>query len=249
MTRVPVLMRQFLASLLRLPSPMQWDRVLSMVPFLPREADQRPGDKLHKFAQVLAVTSPEQIYHTLVSHWKNPSDIVLNSLEPKTVSANFCLNDDSMDLTEQMMYSDLISYLPDDILCKVDRAAMAVGLETRVPFLDHEIVEFAWRLPLSMKIRNGKGKWILQQVLHRYVPESFMDRPKMGFAVPIDSWLRGPLRGWAEDLLEENRLKKEGFFEPGPIRQKWADHLSGRKNRQYDLWDVLMFQAWLENQE
>ncbi|WP_300464793.1 asparagine synthase (glutamine-hydrolyzing) [Desulfobacula sp.] len=249
MTRLPVSMRRFIASLLCLPSPMQWDRFFSILPFSPKEAEQRPGDKLHKLAEVLAVTSTEQIYHTLVSHWKKPSDIVLTAIEPKTVLTDRGLNIDLLDLTEQMMYFDLISYLPDDILCKVDRAAMAVSLETRVPFLDHEIVAFAWRLPLSMKLQNGKGKWILQQVLHRYVPERLMDRPKMGFAVPIDSWLRGPLRGWADGLLDKSRLKDDGFFEPGQIHQKWADHLSGKRNWQYDLWDVLMFQAWLENQE
>lgn len=249
LTRVPVSMRRFLASLLCLPSPLQWDQFFSLLPFSPAEVKQRPGDKLHKLAEVLTLLSPEQMYHTLVSHWKNPCDVVLNSIEPLTVLTDSSRKIDLMDFTEQMMYFDLISYLPDDILCKVDRAAMAVSLETRVPFLDHEVVEFAWKLPLSMKIRNGKGKWILQQVLHRYVPEQMMDRPKMGFGIPIDSWLRGPLRGWAEGLLDKNRLKREGFFQPGPIHQKWDEHLSGRRNWQYYLWDVLMFQAWLEKHQ
>ena len=148
-----------------------------------------------------------------------------------------------------MMFLDMTSYLPDDILVKIDRASMGVSLETRVPFLDHQLVEFALKLPLNFKIKNGQGKWLLRQVLYKYVPKELIERPKMGFGVPIDVWLRGPLKDWAENLLNENRLKKEGFFDPAPIQKKWQEHLSGKKNWQYHLWDVIMFQDWLENQK
>jgi asparagine synthase (glutamine-hydrolysing) len=168
--------------------------------------------------------------------------------EPRTLLSDPAWRAELRDLSEQIMYLDTVTYLPDDILTKVDRASMAVALEARVPLLDHRVVEFAWRLPLSMKLRDGRSKWILRQVLHRYVPRELVDRPKTGFGVPLGTWLRGPLRAWAEELLDEGRLRREGFFDPAPIRRKWKEHLAGKHTWEYDLWDVLTFQAWLEAQ-
>jgi asparagine synthase (glutamine-hydrolysing) len=152
------------------------------------------------------------------------------------------------DTTDWMMAMDFQTYLPDDILVKVDRAAMANSLETRIPFLDHRVIELAWRMPAEWKIRNGHGKWLSRQVLYRHVPREIVDRPKMGFAVPLHEWLRGPLREWAEDLLNSTRMQEQGFLEPEPIRLRWQSHLAGSSNEQYPLWNVLMFQAWLAEQ-
>jgi asparagine synthase (glutamine-hydrolysing) len=188
------------------------------------------------------------MYYGLVSHWKDPTVVVLNSSEPIISLTDRKQWANLHDFTERMMYLDTITYLPDDILVKVDRACMGVSLESRMPLLDHQVVEFAWRVPLSMKLRNGQGKWILRQVLNQYVPPELIERPKMGFGIPIDSWLRGPLREWAEELLGEEKLKREGFFNPKPIREKWLEHQAGKRNWQFYLWNILMFQAWLNEQ-
>ena len=218
--------------------------------FLPDLADfPNPADKAQKLAEIIASPSPEAIYLDLVSHWKQPARVVLNAHEPDTALLDRSRWADLTSFTDQMMFLDLITYLPGDILDKVDRASMGNSLEVRAPFLDdHQTLEFTWSLPRQYKIRRGQGKWILRQVLYRYVPEELIERPKMGFGVPIDAWLRGPLREWAESLLDESRLRREGFFDPQPIRQKWLKHLSGGRNWQYHLWDILIFQAWLEAQ-
>ena len=202
------------------------------------------GAKLHKLAGVLDVSEPAEMYQRLVSHWRSPASVVLGATEPPTLISDPAQWADLPTFTESMMYLDLVSYLPDDILVKVDRASMAYALEARVPLLDHRVVEFAWQLPLHQKLRDGVGKWALREVLYRHVPKALLDRPKKGFAVPIDAWLRGPLRGWADDLLDPVLLAADGFFDPAPIRARWQAHLRGAADLHYELWDVLMFQAW-----
>jgi len=203
------------------------------------------GDRLHKLAEFVAADSIGALYLRSMSHWVHPGDVVIDGLEPPTAFRTAVSELKATHCIEAMMAMDQRSYLPDDILVKVDRAAMAVSLETRVPFLDHRVVEFAWRLPLVMKVRKGETKWILRQVLYKYVPTELVDRRKAGFTVPIGAWLRGPLRDWAEDLLDESQLRKEGYLRPEPIRKKWLEHVGGSRNWPYDLWNVLMFQAWM----
>lgn len=205
--------------------------------------------KLRRAQQVLAADSPGLVYHEMLSHWQSPQEVVRDGVEHKTLITDQSRWANLPDFNHQMMYLDLVSYLPDDILTKVDRASMGVSLEARVPLLDdHRVVEFAWKLPLNMKVRDGQTKWLLRQVLYRYVPQALIERPKMGFGVPIDHWLRGELRDWAETLLDAGRLQQEGYLNPEPVRRVWQEHLSGRANWQYLLWDVLMFQSWLEAQ-
>lgn len=247
---LPPWLRQRLSNLITGISPHAWNRLLNPLQsfFPPGLAQANIGDRLHKGAGVMAAKNPAELYCLLVSHWSHPEQLVVGASEPLTALIDSTRQVKTDHFIHQMMALDMLSYLPDDILVKVDRAAMAVSLETRVPFLDHRVVEFAWRLPLNYKLRDGGGKWALRQVLYKYVPRELIERPKMGFGVPIDAWLRGPLRDWAEALLDESRLRHEGYFNPEPIRQKWGEHLSGKRNWQYHLWDVLMFQAWLEVQ-
>ena len=206
-------------------------------------------DKLPKLAAVLNHRHPADLYHELVSHDLNPSDLVPGSIEPETIMKAHKLLPDLADFRELMMYLDMVTYLPGDILNKVDRASMAVGLEARVPMIDHELIEFVWGLPLDYKTRGLQGKWLLREVLHRHVPKSLMDRPKMGFGVPVGDWLRGPLRDWAEELLSNNKLRDHNLLNSEKTHQMWREHLSSQKNWQYQLWNVLMFQAWFEQNQ
>ena len=206
----------------------------------------RVFQRARTLAEILHYETEEQLYLGLVSHWRSPASIVRHASEPDTGVSAPSKWPRPAALENRLMAVDALTYLPDDILVKVDRAAMAVSLETRAPFLDHDVVELAWRLPLSAKIHRRQGKWALRQVLYRHVPKELVDRPKMGFGVPMSSWLRGPLRDWAESLLDERRLREDGFFRPGPIRDRWIQHVTGQRQWDGCLWDVLMFHAWLD---
>ena len=205
------------------------------------------SDKVRKLASILEADDPNDFYDQLVSQWRSPESVV-TGVDHQMFGQAASRLDSIYDDIERMMLSDQVSYLPDDILVKVDRAAMGASLETRTPFLDHRLVEFSWNLPLHMKIRNGQGKWLLRQLVCKHIPRALVERPKTGFAIPIDLWLKGPLREWAEELLDENRLNDEGYFYAEPIRKKWQEHLSGKCNWQHHLWSVLMFQSWLESE-
>lgn len=205
----------------------------------------RAFDRARKLSEILDFHEPEELYCRLQSHWKEPAAIVHHASEPQSRMSDHRTWPNAPDLESRMMGIDALTYLPDDIMVKVDRAAMGVSLETRAPFLDHRVVEFAWRLPLSVKIRKNESKWILRQILYRYVPKNLVGRPKMGFSVPLDAWLRGSLRDWAESLLGESRLRDDGYFRPAPIRKRWTEHIDGIRRWDACIWDILMFQAWL----
>lgn len=235
--RIPLPARRAAGMIFDQASRLQWNQITSHA---------RLATRLYHLSEIFKMRSADELYWRFSSNWPQPVEVVVDGREP----AAFHMAPENIHLlpefAERMMYLDFNTYLPDDILVKLDRASMATSLEGRVPLLDdHRVVEFAWRLPLHMKIRDGKGKWILRQVLHQYVPKHLVERPKMGFGVPIDSWLRGPLRDWAESLLNEKRLRDEGYFNPQPIRQKWEEHLQRQKDWHYPLWYVLMFQDWL----
>jgi asparagine synthase (glutamine-hydrolysing) len=207
------------------------------------------GDKLRKLARVFAggrIRDLDDLYAGLVSEWPDPASLVVGGGRAAHLLDDRTRWPRLADPVARMMALDALTYLPDDILAKVDRASMAVSLETRAPFLDRDVVAFAWSLPMAMKVRDGQGKWILRQLLDRYVPRALVERPKMGFGIPLDAWLRGPLRDWAEALLDASRLRREGYLEPAPIRRAWVRHVRGRENAGSRLWPVLMFQAWLE---
>jgi asparagine synthase (glutamine-hydrolysing) len=244
---IPLFARKAAAQALRLLSAESWDRVFRCAaPVIPKGLlARRPGEQIHRLANLLKVNSSDLVYLSMLSHWDSPSKLVPSAVEHRTALTDPDRQASLQDPISRMMFTDLISYLPDDILTKVDRASMAVSLEARVPILDHRVVEFAWKLPMSLRARDGKEKWLLRQVLYKFVPPELIERPKMGFGIPIGVWLRDSLREWAEELLDPLRLRQEGFFDPAVVRRIWSEHLSGARNWQYHLWDVLMFQAWL----
>ena len=244
--RWPAWLRRRAAGLITALPPQGWDLVLRAGrPRLPDGLRGAwSGDRVHKLAGLLGSADGDALYHAMVRLATDPATLLVGGSEPAAIVSGPAPA--SADYIHRMMYYDTVTYLPDDILVKVDRASMAVGLEARAPLLDHRVVEFAWRLPLSAKVRHGQGKWLLRQLFDRYLPRELRERPKQGFSVPLAEWLRGPLRDWAEELLAPSRLAAEGFLEPAPVRRKWAEHLNGSRNWSAGLWSLLMFQAWHE---
>lgn len=240
LSRIPRPLRALAASAAQAVPPQAWDKLFGALGVrLPQ-----PGDKLHKAAHVATAGSVEELYRCLVSQWQFPGTVVRGASPLPHPADDPDLPRLVSDPVQRLQYLDFATYLPDDILTKVDRATMAVSLEARVPLLDHRVVEWALRLPRALKQRDGRGKWLLRQVLYRHVPQDLVDRPKAGFAIPIDTWLRGPLRDWAEDLLDERMLRAEGLLDAATVRAAWDAHQSGHRNLQYQLWGVLMFQSW-----
>jgi len=239
----PRALRGVAADMIRAVPTAAWGRMFDLVP-ASRRPDS-PGHKMHALADLLRGNS-DDVYRRLISLWDEPGTVAVDAIEPKGLLWDASVACRLPDALDRMMYLDTLTYLPDDILTKVDRASMAVSLEARVPMIDHRVVAFAWSLPRRLKVGGGEGKHLLRQVLYRHVPRALIDRPKMGFGVPIDDWLRGPLRDWAESLLSLERLTQAGLVKPEPVRQCWREHLSGARNWKYHLWDILMLQAWSE---
>ncbi|MBM3560492.1 MAG: asparagine synthetase B, partial [Alphaproteobacteria bacterium] len=243
---LPLAVRRRLRRLLEAVPPSRWDALAgSLMAMLPPAYRQRQvGDKLHKLAEVLDAPDRAAAYGRLISQWKDAS-IAVPGVAAPGLPADTAANWPRLPrYEEQLMLLDALNYLPDDILVKLDRAAMAVSLEGRVPLLDHHLFALAWQLPFDLKVRDGKGKWILREVLARYLPRTLVERPKMGFGVPLDRWLRGDLRPWAEDLLAPAALATSGLFDVAAVRAVWQAHLGGARNHQYLLWPVLMFESW-----
>jgi asparagine synthase (glutamine-hydrolysing) len=245
LNRLPRAARLTMAKTLKALPPDRWQSLLRPVPS--RIRPRAIGEKFHKLAPLLELDELDQ-YRRVCSSWDDPDSIVVGGAERPGPMDDPRLRERFPDTVAWMRYLDLVTYLPGDILTKVDRASMAVSLEARAPLLDHRLVEFSFRIPSSLHLRNGEGKWLLRQVLDRHVPRRLFDRPKTGFGVPVGDWLRGPLRPWAEELLSERRLRETGLLQAPPIRHLWVDHLAGARNGQYLLWPVLMLLSWLDAQ-
>jgi asparagine synthase (glutamine-hydrolysing) len=244
---MPVGARRSLGTALARIPPGVVDRTAGLSTVLPKRWHVRnPADKLVKVGRVLAADGAEDAYLALVSHWDDPGSVIRGAGVVESLASSPEAWPALGGVTEQVLWLDLVGYLPDDILTKLDRAAMACSLETRVPFLDREVLDLAWRLPMAAKLQGTVTKKVLRTVLYRHVPAALVDRPKMGFGLPIGSWLRGPLRPWAEDLLDRGRLARQGLLDPAPVRRAWDMHQSGRRDLGYALWDVLMLQGWLD---
>jgi len=242
--RLPPGLRRTGGSLLRLLPPAAWNRLLGPLPL--KAIPARPGEKVHRIARLLDQPGGDALYHHIMMQSPGVGRLVPRATGAVTLAFDAGLAEILPDFVERMQVHDTLTYLPDDIMTKVDRTTMAVSLEAREPLLDHRLVEFAWTLPRAFKIRGGDGKWLLRKVLNRYVPPELTERPKMGFSIPLSSWLRGPLRDWAESLLEPGRLKDDALFDPGTIGPLWRDHLAGHRDHASILWNILMVQAWRE---
>lgn len=245
---LPSPIRKIVGTLITTLPPSAWDRVFNVgKSFTPSFLSfHYPGEKTHRMAQLIQQTNFPEFYRKLISHWEPESILTKKISEPKTVYNSNLELLSSLSHQKLMSYTDAAQYLPDDLLTKVDRASMAHSLEARVPLLDHRVVEFSATVSQSFKYRENKSKWPLRKILYEYLPRELVDRPKMGFSVPVDQWLRGPLKEWASDLLSENEIKKHNLINFDLVDRKWQEHLSAKRNWMYYLWDVLMFQAWLK---
>jgi asparagine synthase (glutamine-hydrolysing) len=245
--RVHPMLRRTAAGAVNAMSPAAIDMLLAgPKALMPSKLGKATGNRAKVLSEIASSKSPDRLYEAMISSWKQPESVVKGGFEPRTYVNDSQSYPCFSSFYERMMFLDSVSYLPGDILVKVDRASMAVSLESRAPYLDHTVAEFAWSLPMQYKIRGASGKWILKQLLYRYVPQELVDRPKKGFGVPIRHWLRGPLKDWAENLISETRLERDGYFNAPIVRQAWADHLTGHSNKEHMLWPILMFQAWMD---